>query len=47
MTNGTINYVRKEVGETTAPITSYFAPGSGRSIYSNVNNAQLWYAKNK
>lgn len=45
--NGTINYVRKEVGETTAPITSYFAQVQDDPSIQIVNNAQLWYAKNK
>ena len=43
--NGTINYVRKEVGETTAPITSYFAQVQDDPSIQIVNNAQLWYAK--
>ncbi len=43
--NGTIEYVRKQVGTTTAPITSYFALVKDNSSVQIVNNAQLWYAK--
>ena len=42
---GTINYVRQQVGTTTAPITSYFALVKDDSSVQIVNNAQLWYAK--
>ncbi|MBM7636675.1 bifunctional 2',3'-cyclic-nucleotide 2'-phosphodiesterase/3'-nucleotidase [Streptococcus saliviloxodontae] len=42
---GTIDYVRKEVGETTAPITSYFAQVTDDPSIQIVNNAQEWYVK--
>ena len=42
---GTINYVRQQVGITTAPITSYFALVKDDPSVQIVNNAQLWYAK--
>ncbi|MGT2933547.1 bifunctional 2',3'-cyclic-nucleotide 2'-phosphodiesterase/3'-nucleotidase [Streptococcus catagoni] len=40
----TIDYVRKEVGRTTAPITSYFALVKDDPSIQIVNNAQRWYA---
>ena len=42
---GTIAYVRQQVGTTTAPITSYFALVKDDPSIQIVNNAQLWYAK--
>ncbi|MEQ9763558.1 bifunctional 2',3'-cyclic-nucleotide 2'-phosphodiesterase/3'-nucleotidase [Streptococcus sp. ZJ151] len=42
---GTIAYVRKQVGTTTAPINSYFALVKDDPSVQIVNNAQLWYAK--
>ncbi|CAM4099040.1 bifunctional 2',3'-cyclic-nucleotide 2'-phosphodiesterase/3'-nucleotidase [Streptococcus penaeicida] len=42
---GTIDYVRQQVGETTAPINSYFALVKDDPSVQIVNNAQLWYAK--
>ena len=39
---GTVKYVRQQVGTTSAPITSYFALVKDVQI---VNNAQIWYAK--
>lgn len=42
---GTINYVRQQVGTTTAPITSYFSLVKDDPSVQIVNNAQLWYAK--
>ena len=42
---GTINYVRQQVGTTTAPITSYFSLVKDYPSVQIVNNAQLWYAK--
>ena len=42
---GTINYVRQQVGTTSAPITSYFALVKDDPSVQIVNNAQLWYAK--
>lgn len=42
---GTINYVRQQVGTTTAPITSYFALVKDDPSVQIVNNSQLWYAK--
>ncbi|EFR43529.1 bifunctional 2',3'-cyclic-nucleotide 2'-phosphodiesterase/3'-nucleotidase [Streptococcus pseudoporcinus] len=42
---GTIDYVRQTVGETKAPITSYFALVKDDPSVQIVNKAQLWYAK--
>lgn len=42
---GTIQYVRQQVGTTTAPITSYFALVKDDPSVQIVNNAQIWYAK--
>ena len=42
---GTIQYVRQQVGTTTAPITSYFALVRDDPSVQIVNNAQIWYAK--
>ncbi|WP_057491479.1 bifunctional 2',3'-cyclic-nucleotide 2'-phosphodiesterase/3'-nucleotidase [Streptococcus orisasini] len=42
---GTINYVRQKVGQTTAPINSYFAQVLDDPSIQIVNNAQLWYGK--
>lgn len=42
---GTINYVRQQVGTTSAPITSYFSLVKDDPSVQIVNNAQLWYAK--
>lgn len=42
---GTIAYVRNQVGTTTAPITSYFALVKDDPSVQIVNNAQIWYAK--
>ena len=42
---GTIAYVRQQVGTTTAPITSYFALVKDDPSIQIVNKAQLWYAK--
>lgn len=42
---GTISYVRQEVGQTTAPINSYFAQVLDDPSIQIVNNAQVWYAK--
>ncbi|RSI05287.1 bifunctional 2',3'-cyclic-nucleotide 2'-phosphodiesterase/3'-nucleotidase [Streptococcus sanguinis] len=42
---GTIIYVRQQVGTTTAPITSYFSLVKDDPSVQIVNNAQLWYAK--
>ncbi|HFI0064709.1 TPA: bifunctional 2',3'-cyclic-nucleotide 2'-phosphodiesterase/3'-nucleotidase [Streptococcus suis] len=41
----TINYVRQQVGETTAPINSFFALVQDAPSVQIVNNAQIWYAK--
>ncbi|HFU4055215.1 TPA: bifunctional 2',3'-cyclic-nucleotide 2'-phosphodiesterase/3'-nucleotidase [Streptococcus suis] len=41
----TINYVRQQVGETTAPINSFFALVQDDPSVQIVNNAQIWYAK--
>lgn len=42
---GTVAYVRNQVGTTTAPITSYFALVKDDPSIQIVNNAQIWYAK--
>lgn len=42
---GIIQYVRQQVGTTTAPITSYFALVKDDPSVQIVNNAQIWYAK--
>ncbi|HFR3504685.1 TPA: bifunctional 2',3'-cyclic-nucleotide 2'-phosphodiesterase/3'-nucleotidase [Streptococcus suis] len=41
----TINYVRQQVGETTAPINSFFSLVQDDPSVQIVNNAQIWYAK--
>lgn len=43
--DGTVGYVRQQVGTTTAPITSYFALVKDDPSIQIVNNAQIWYAK--
>lgn len=43
--NETIKYVRQQVGETTAPINSFFALVQDDPSVQIVNNAQIWYAK--
>ncbi|CNJ60072.1 bifunctional 2'%2C3'-cyclic nucleotide 2'-phosphodiesterase/3'-nucleotidase precursor protein [Streptococcus agalactiae] len=45
--DGTINYVRQQVGTTTAPITSYFALVKDDPSVQIVNNAQRWYVANE
>ena len=42
---GTVKYVRQQVGTTSAPITSYFALVKDDPSVQIVNNAQIWYAK--
>ena len=42
---GTVKYVRQQVGTTSAPITSYFALVKDDPSLQIVNNAQIWYAK--
>ncbi len=42
---GTVQYVRQEVGQTTAPINSFFALVKDDPSVQIVNNAQIWYAK--
>lgn len=42
---GTVNYVRQQVGTTSAPITSYFSLVKDDPSVQIVNNAQIWYAK--
>ncbi|EHI70948.1 MULTISPECIES: 5'-nucleotidase C-terminal domain-containing protein [Streptococcus] len=42
--DGTVAYVRKQVGTTSAPITSYFALVKDDPSIQIVNNAQRWYA---
>jgi 2',3'-cyclic-nucleotide 2'-phosphodiesterase/3'-nucleotidase len=41
----TLAYVRQPVGETTAPINSYFALVQDDPSIQIVNNAQVWYVK--
>lgn len=43
----TIEYVRSPVGETTAPITSYFSLVTDDPSIQIVNNAQKWYVEQK
>ena len=43
---GTLEYVRGPVGETTAPITSYFALVQDDPSIQIVTNAQKWYVEN-
>ncbi|MGM0897029.1 MAG: bifunctional 2',3'-cyclic-nucleotide 2'-phosphodiesterase/3'-nucleotidase [Bacillota bacterium] len=42
---GTVEYIRSPVGETTAPINSYFSLVEDDPSVQIVNNAQLWYAE--
>ena len=42
---GTVKYVRQQVGTNSAPITSYFALVKDDPSVQIVNNAQTWYAK--
>ncbi|HDX9579390.1 TPA: bifunctional 2',3'-cyclic-nucleotide 2'-phosphodiesterase/3'-nucleotidase [Bacillus pseudomycoides] len=44
---GTINYVNTPVGETTAPINSYFALVQDDPSVQLVTNAQKWYTEQK
>ena len=44
---GTVNYVCQEVGQTTAPINSFFALVKDDPSVQIVNNAQIWYAKSQ
>lgn len=44
---GTIDYVRSPVGETTAPIHSYFSLVKDDPSVQIVNNAQSWYVDQK
>ncbi len=41
----TVKYVRQQVGETTAPINSFFSLVQDDPSVQIVNNAQIWYAK--
>lgn len=41
----TLDYVRSQVGETTAPIYSYFALAKDDPSVQIVSNAQKWYTK--
>ncbi len=43
----TIDYVREQVGTTTAPINSYFALVEDDPSIQIVNNAQIWYVKDQ
>jgi len=42
---GTLAYVRGKIGETSAPMYSYFARVQDDPTVQIVNNAQIWYAK--
>lgn len=42
---GTLGYVRGPVGETTAPINSYFALAQDDPSVQIVSDAQIWYVK--
>ncbi|AZB43493.1 bifunctional 2',3'-cyclic-nucleotide 2'-phosphodiesterase/3'-nucleotidase [Bacillus sp. FJAT-42376] len=44
---GTLEYVRKEVGQTSAPINSFFALVKDDPSIQIVNDAQRWYASAK
>lgn len=44
---GTLEYIRKEVGQTSARINSYFALVQDDPSIQIVNDAQRWFAKNK
>jgi 2',3'-cyclic-nucleotide 2'-phosphodiesterase (5'-nucleotidase family) len=44
---GTLEYIRGAVGETTAPINSYFALVNDDPSIQIVTNAQKWYVENK
>ncbi|MFY4776245.1 bifunctional 2',3'-cyclic-nucleotide 2'-phosphodiesterase/3'-nucleotidase [Metabacillus sp. RGM 3146] len=44
---GTLDFIRKEVGQTTAPINSYFALEQDDPSIQIVNDAQRWFAKDK
>ncbi len=41
----TLTYVRRPVGETSAPLHSYFALVADDPSVQIVNQAQLWYMK--
>ncbi|TCS40345.1 bifunctional 2',3'-cyclic-nucleotide 2'-phosphodiesterase/3'-nucleotidase [Reinekea marinisedimentorum] len=43
---GTLAYMRQKVGETTAPIYSYFSQIQDDPSVQIVNNAQVWYVEN-
>lgn len=43
---GTLKYMRRKVGETTADINSFFALVQDDPSIQIVNNAQIWYTKN-
>ncbi|WP_196158385.1 bifunctional 2',3'-cyclic-nucleotide 2'-phosphodiesterase/3'-nucleotidase [Reinekea sp. G2M2-21] len=43
---GTLEYMRRKVGETTADITSFFALVQDDPSIQIVNNAQIWYVEN-
>jgi len=42
---GTLAYVRRPVGRSSVPITSYFALIADSAAVQIVNDAQVWYAK--
>jgi 2',3'-cyclic-nucleotide 2'-phosphodiesterase/3'-nucleotidase len=43
---GTLEYMRRKVGESTADINSFFALVQDDPSIQIVNNAQIWYAQN-
>ncbi|KAA0548364.1 bifunctional 2',3'-cyclic-nucleotide 2'-phosphodiesterase/3'-nucleotidase [Bacillus sp. BGMRC 2118] len=43
--DGTLDYVRGEIGQTTAPMYSYFARVQDDPTIQIVNNAQTWYVE--
>lgn len=44
---GTLEYIREEVGQTSAPINSFFALVQDDPSVQIVNDAQSWFAKDK
>lgn len=44
---GTLEYIRSAIGETTAPIYSYLALAQDDSSVQLINNAQKWYVESK
>lgn len=42
-----LKYIRSSIGTTKSPITSFFALSQDDSSIQLINNAQIWYAKEK